>query len=301
MGNKVDRDEIKDLIKQEVERQTKENLAQYNKASFDDYLEEQISREAKKLCIQGINTQNGVSKTTFHNFMKDDLKMSENDAKKVKLESIKTLPQVNNQKQKVMVTLKDVQGRNEVLKHRKNLQRGTYVNTQVPQIYVEKNKQFENMAKDLKLTGSYITRIDFQGPQLQLKAAHKPNDPNTKLSFQIIKEWTPPVQTPSQIRARKQGANPNNIPIGQIIPPPNVEIPKIVIKNVKNHTEDQVLNALLELNADIDPNSVGIQVSSTKDIFILTMGSLEQATGLVKKHNGRTILRQKVEMHMSYF
>merc|ERR1711895_413824 len=90
----------------------------------------------------------------------------------------------------------------------------------------------------------------------------------TKLSFQIIKEWTPPVQTPNQIRARKQGANPNNIPIGQVIPPLNEEIPKIVIKNVKNHTEDQVLNALMELNPDIDPSSVGIQVSSTRHIHI---------------------------------
>ena len=57
----------------------------------------------------------------------------------------------------------------------------------------------------------------------------------------------------------------------------------------------------MELNPDIDPSSVGIQVSSTKDIFLLSMGSSDQAKNFTRKYNGKTILNQKVEMHMSYF
>ena len=131
-----------------------------------------------------------------------------------------------------MIVFGNLQSRNTCLKNMSKLPKGLWISTQVPKIYLEKNKEFEEQAKNLRLSENVATRIEFDGPMIQLKYGLKPSEKGTQIMYKIFDEWKPKPQ----IITPKQSPNP---PINT----PNVSFTlckttssnRIILKGLKNY------------------------------------------------------------------
>ena len=167
----------------------------------------------------------------------------------------------------------------------------------MPKLYVEKYREFKSTAVEINSTQDVITRIDFEGPMLQLKYRANINQ-KEKPQWRIYDEFKPkPQAKPEGLTSTSAGPLPTLINKTQ-------QSCKIMIKNVKiDKSENEVLDDLAKFFgedcrgkiADIEPSK------RSKHIYIMTCKDHSTAKKMALKYNKKELYNNKITLTVLNF
>ena len=202
-------DTIKEQLIPEIEHHIAQTLKSTENSRWDETCAANVKAESMKLCISGLPPSPNPIKTTVKKFCTENLGLTPEQFSHLDIKDCYSLgkPKPDDTKTRIMIIFGNLQSRNTCLKNRNKLPNGLWISTQVPKIYIEKNKEFEEQAKNLRLTENVATRIEFDGPMIQLKYGLKPSDKEMQIMYKIFDEWKP---KPQIIHPKQPPPHPSN-------------------------------------------------------------------------------------------
>ena len=227
-------DAIKEVLLPDIRSQmTKEFDGQWK-----HYLVGQISQVQNCLVINGVENAKSRAENFFSSFCENDLKMTKEDYDRLEIKDVRVTRAKENTKSSIFVSLGSVFQRNICLKHAKNLPNMVSMDKQIPKPYMQKYKEFKNIAWKLRCVHNVATRIDFDGPTLTLRhRKQKEKEDDKEFAFTIHKEYVPPMQPP----VTKAAYTPKD---GEIASPPLPPVDGTVgiMTNIQGADIEEIMN-----------------------------------------------------------
>ena len=298
----IDVESIKDQILPEVQNQIEKSLRFHEEKNWDESCIRELKAEELKLCISGLAQSNSPPSICLKNFCQEKLCMTEDDFSKLDIKTcfFLTKPKAEPSSTiKLMVIFGNTYSRNQCLKLRSKLVKGVWISTQVPKRYLDKNREFEEQAKHLRLSENVATKIHFEGPSIQLLYGTKPTDKDKKVDYRIFDEWKPKYQKPAPLMNHDAPPTSNTSIINKITNPT-----RIILKEAKSEP------SLLEVQTKISPDLVSsddaasildIKATTSKTAFIISCKDHQTAKHISDKYNGNNFLGHKIAMKLLNF
>ena len=233
---------LKQQLIPQMERHINETLKINENSKWDEMCTSEIKTETLKLCVSGLSDNKQSPKELVKEFCTKNLELSTDEFSKLDIKDCYMLGKNKNDtsKLRLMIVFGSMQSRNTCLKNRSKLPKGLWISTQVPKRYLEKNKQFEELAKNMRITQNVATKIDFEGPIMQLKYGLKPTDKSKKIDYKIFEEWKPSYQSTPQ--KPKTSSTPEESSSTSVILNKTLTSNKILIKDIKTEMDTETLH-----------------------------------------------------------
>ena len=254
-------------------------------AQWNSHLVDEIAKLEPCLVIKGVNPTKISEPNFFSSFCLEQLKMPREDLEKIQFKDLFVL----NKKATsplICVTLCNAQQRNICLALSRNLPRGVSLDKFVPKAYLAKYEDFKKKAWQLRTIHKVQTRIDFNGPILTLR--YKTRDTTeTKYSFIIHSEYTPPPQTP---KVKSSVVTPEGLVPSTPLPICHVAI-MTNIDGIDPKASPSPLFDLFTPNDKLCIEKISMQNSSTAIIYCKDPDS---RTKIVEAYHGKQLNSKKV-------
>ena len=178
-------------------------------------LAKEIFEHEHGLVIHGLRLvgENDAAKTNFIlNFLKVDLKASQDLLKKIRVREVCRLGSDNGSGDPppILIKLGHPTERNQLLPLSSNLKSGVTIDKNIPKLYQKCHKDFKRQAWKLKLLHGVKTQVVFEGFKMILR--YKKNDDGVnKYNWVVEKEYFPDPSDLENLLATSSNKDPNKL------------------------------------------------------------------------------------------